>query len=133
MLNAVLAMASTWWTSKVRAEERKEEFEDAKHQRRVQVVQTGNVNEATWNQKSIENSGWKDDWLTILFSVPMVLAFFPSAVDAVMAGFKALSLMPEWYKGAVSLMIASAFGYQKYHHHQMTKNYSLPDKLTEKL
>lgn len=113
---------------------RKWELEDAKHARRVTVIQEGRVNEATWNQKAIENAGWRDDWLTLLFSVPMILAFFPQAVEPVLAGFAALQTMPAWYQGAVSLMIASAFGYQKYHHWQMSKNYSLasPDEELEK-
>lgn len=106
--------------------DKKRELEDAKHERRIQVVREGNVAEATWNLKAIENSGWKDEWLTILLSVPLVLSFFPPLVPHVTAGFIALEGMPLWYQAGVALMISSAFGYQKFMNYKMMSAYTLP-------
>ena len=52
----------------------------------------------------------KDEWLTLLFSIPLVLAFIPGCEDIVARGFQALDNCPTWYKAAVSAMIASVFG-----------------------
>ena len=52
----------------------------------------------------------KDEWLTLLFSIPLVLAFIPGCEDIVSRGFEALDKCPTWYKAAVSAMIASVFG-----------------------
>ena len=51
----------------------------------------------------------KDEWLTLLFSIPLVLAFIPGCEDIVARGFEALDKCPTWYKAAVSAMIASVF------------------------
>ena len=51
----------------------------------------------------------KDEWLTLLFSIPLVLAFIPGCEDIVARGFEALDKCPTWYKEAVSAMIASVF------------------------
>ena len=51
----------------------------------------------------------KDEWLTLLFSIPLVLAFIPGCEDIVSRGFEALDKCPTWYKAAVSAMIASVF------------------------
>ena len=52
---------------------------------------------------------YKDEWLTFLFSIPLVLAFIPGCEDIVSRGFEALEKCPTWYKASVSAMIASVF------------------------
>ena len=52
----------------------------------------------------------KDEWLTFIFSIPLILAFIPGCEDIVSRGFEALDKCPTWYKAAVSAMIASVFG-----------------------
>lgn len=106
----------------------KTELAGVKHVARLENIRQGKINEATWNEKQIEKGGWARDWLTILLSIPMVLAFVPYMVPHVTAGFAALQQMPEWYKAAIGLMIGASFGYQKYVQHTMNKAYSLPEK-----
>ena len=52
----------------------------------------------------------KDEWLTFIFSIPLILAFVPGMEEVVSRGFEALDKCPTWYKAAVSAMIASVFG-----------------------
>tara|TARA_R100001129_G_scaffold185496_1_gene173884 strand:+ start:937 stop:1308 length:372 start_codon:yes stop_codon:yes gene_type:complete len=52
----------------------------------------------------------KDEWLTFIFSIPLILAFIPGCEEIVSRGFEALDKCPTWYKAAVSAMIASVFG-----------------------
>ena len=67
---------------------------------------------ADWERVMATNSGqsFKDEWLTLLFSVPMILCFFPNAVDDVSAGFDALNSMPDWYQYTLSIVVAASFG-----------------------
>ena len=69
----------------------------------------------TWDEIHAKNSGesWKDEWFTLLFSIPLVLAFVPSAVPYVEQGFRVLDLMPDWYKQALAVLVAASVGYQK--------------------
>lgn len=113
---------------------REQELEDAKHERRIEVIKQGRVNEATWNQKAIENSGWREEYITILLSIPLVLVFGPDVVqEQIKDGFSVLQELPDWYKAGVGLMIGSAFGYQKYTNYVMNKAYALPPKLEDKV
>ena len=61
--------------------------------------------------KATENS-WKDEWITLLFSVPLVLAFMPFAwaEDLVANGFAALEAMPQWYQYSLGIIVAASFG-----------------------
>ena len=88
---------------KNRAEEK-----NAVHKAKMQVIQ----NTASWEQlmATASATSWKDEWFTILFSVPCILALFPSMVPVVMQGFAALDGMPDWYKGFLGAAVAASFG-----------------------
>ena len=69
--------------------------------------------ELDWNQAMAEasNKSWKDEWLTILVSIPLILAF-TGHEEVVMRGFTALEAMPDFYKTAVGVVFAASFGIQ---------------------
>ena len=108
----------------------KRELKNVIKEKQIERAREGQLAEVQWNIKSVENSGWKDEWLTIILSIPLVLVFFPPLVPSVTAGFVALEGTPIWYRSAVGVMIASAFGYQKIAgaltSSKMNKAYTLP-------
>jgi hypothetical protein len=56
-------------------------------------------------------TSWKDEWWTILLSVPLVVVFIPGGAVYVREGFMVLKeSVPEWYMYAVSVAIAASFG-----------------------
>ena len=88
--------------------ERKAEEKKAVHERKLEAIKQ----ESNWENIHANNaaSSWKDEWFTILFSIPCVLAFFPSMVPVVMQGFDVLNNMPDWYKGFLGAAVAASFG-----------------------
>jgi len=86
----------------------KAEEKQAVHERKLEVIK----HEANWDNIQASNSGnsWKDEWLTLLFSVPLVMAFIPEAVPYVIEGFNALESMPEWYRVYLGVIMAASFG-----------------------
>ena len=69
--------------------------------------------EVSWDQEAAKQmqSSWKDEYLTILLSMPMILAFVgPWGRDAVANGFGAVSTAPEWYRVSFLTVIAASFG-----------------------
>ena len=65
-----------------------------------------------WDLESIKGShnSWKDEWLVILFSVPLILAFIPGMEGVVANGFAQLDAMPEWYQYSLGVIVAASFG-----------------------
>jgi len=92
--------------------EGKNKKEAAKAEAEAKVLTRAAESEAEWERIMAQNSGssFKDEWLTILFSIPMVLCFFPSMVDDVQAGFRVLETMPDWYQYTLSVIVAASFG-----------------------
>lgn len=87
---------------------RRAEEKQAVHERKLEVIKQ----DSNWENIHATNAStsWKDEWLTLLFSVPLVMAFFPSAVPYVIDGFKALEEMPEWYRVYLGVIMAASFG-----------------------
>ena len=84
----------------------------ARAEAEAEVMRLAAKSSADWEQIMAGNSGtsWKDEWLTILFSIPLIMAFFPSGVDFVIAGFAALDNTPSWYQYTLSVIVAASFG-----------------------
>ena len=56
-------------------------------------------------------ASWKDEYLVILFSIPLILCFMGSwGRNIVQEGFRALETMPEWYQVTLGCIVAASFG-----------------------
>ena len=53
---------------------------------------------------------WKDDFLLILFSIPIAMCFFPEYRQYVEDGFKTLNIIPEWFMYIYVTMIVVIYG-----------------------
>ena len=69
--------------------------------------------EIDWELAAIRatQSSWKDEWLTIIFTLPMVLCFCGDwGRQVVTDGFIALQNMPDWYQISLGAIVAASFG-----------------------
>ena len=108
IVKSLIGVGSEWLQGK--AENKRAEI-----QGRNAVVQERLRQGGTWDEIHAKNSGesWKDEWFTLLFSIPLVLAFIPPAVPFVEQGFIVLDTMPVWYKNGLAVLVAASVGYQK--------------------
>lgn len=84
----------------------KAEYERMKTQR----AENSEGRDHEWELESIRNSGWKDEWVLIILSIPMVLSFIPMTVQYVTDGFDALALTPDWYQFLTVTIFGATFG-----------------------
>jgi hypothetical protein len=63
-----------------------------------------------WELESIRNSGWKDELVIIVLTIPLVLVFVPFTQPYVEEGFKQLALTPDWYRWLIMMIYAATFG-----------------------
>jgi len=64
--------------------------------------------EKLWAAQAAES--WKDEWWTLVVSVPLILVFIPDMVPHVQAGFAALDTLPEFYQWMVVTAFGASFG-----------------------
>ena len=84
----------------------KAEIEKAKAEAKAKKAEQ----EAEWELQQIHNSGWKDEYWTVVLSSPLILVFIPKLQPYIADGFTALEGAPEWYLVSVGAAIAAAFG-----------------------
>jgi len=108
LIKTLVGVGGTFLQGKM--DNKKAEIEGRNNAIQEKLKQSG-----TWDEIHAKNSGesWKDEWFTLLFSIPLVLAFVPAAVPYVEQGFRVLDLMPDWYKQALAVLVAASVGYQK--------------------
>lgn len=101
IISGLFSLAQSWLEGRKRVQE-------ARDERAAELVRQ----QGSWEEIMAQGSvtSWKDEWLTILVSIPLILAFIPPAIPYVKAGFAALEQMPEWYRYLVSIVFAASFG-----------------------
>ena len=63
-----------------------------------------------WEGMQIQNSGWKDEYVLLLLSIPLVMCFIPGTVAYVTAGFAALNTTPMWYQLLITSVFFAVYG-----------------------
>ena len=129
LIGPVVNGISGFFQRKQERKARKDELEQEIHLQKIDYVKQGRIAEVEWNKTAKATSGWIDDYLTIILSIPMILVFIPDLVPHIEAGFAALDKTPVWYRSAIAVMISAGFGYKKFADWQMSKHYTLPDPM----
>jgi len=113
LLGPVSELAGTWLKGKVATKAAETEAKVAKAKAEAQIMLSAATSEADWERVMAQGSqqSWKDEWLTILFSIPLILSFCGEWGRAVTEqGFAALEVMPDWYQYTLGVIVAASFG-----------------------
>jgi len=112
LIGPISNIASTWLEGKVEEKKAQSASKVAKAQAVAVVMQKKATGEIDWDLEMARGSqsSWKDEWLTILFSIPLILAFIPGMEEVVANGFAQLNSMPEWYQYSLGVIVAASFG-----------------------
>ena len=113
LLGPIASLAGTWLNGKVETKAAETKAKVARAKAEAQIMVSRATSEADWEKimaQGTQNS-WKDEYLVLLFSIPLILAFLPFewADQAVANGFAALDSMPQWYSYTLGVIVASSF------------------------
>ena len=79
---------------------------------KIERLQSADDSVAEWEKIQAESgkASWKDEYWTVILSIPCVLVFFPDMVPHIKAGFIALEDMPVFYQYWLGVAILTSFG-----------------------
>ena len=112
-LGPLANLAGTWLEGKVEEKKAVTGAKVAKAQAEAVIMQKKATGEIDWDLKMADASAhsWKDEWLTILFSIPLILSFCGDwGREIVTNGFAALESMPDYYQYTLGTIVAASFG-----------------------
>lgn len=86
--------------------------EQAAGDRRAKLISEGLAADANWEMEFARqaNSSWKDEYVLLILSIPVVLCFVPGWAPVVAAGFAALAATPVWYQTAFISVFLATYG-----------------------
>ena len=113
LIGPIADLAGTWQNGKVETKAAETKAKVARAEAEAQIMLSRATSEADWEKIMAQGSqnSWKDEWLTILFSIPLILVFTGDwGREVVENGFTALETMPEWYQYTLGVIVAASFG-----------------------
>ena len=66
--------------------------------------------DAQWESKAIENTGLRDEFITLVIMCPAILVFIPSFQPYVRLGFDILGTLPDWYINLIYITVCAGLG-----------------------
>lgn len=120
LIGTVVSLAGGWiteWVSgKVEDQKAKTREREALTEARIGIAEKRVAAEIEWEVKAVDqlSTSWKDEYLTLILTVPLILVFVPGMEDIVANGFVNLDkLVPDWYIYLVGGVAASGLGLRK--------------------
>ena len=113
LIGPITELAGGWLKGKADAQAAAANLKLVEAEAKATIMKSAATSEAEWEKIMAQGSqsSWKDEWLTILFSVPLVLCFTGEwGRQTVSDGFAALESMPEWYQYTLGVIVAASFG-----------------------
>ena len=112
LIGPITQLAGTWLDGKVEKSKAETGAKVARAKAEATIMEKKATGELDWDLEMAKGSqsSWKDEWLTVLFSIPLVMAFIPGMEDVVANGFEQLNSMPEWYQYSLGVIVAASFG-----------------------
>ena len=112
LIGPLTELAGGWLKGKAdkQAAEAKLKLTEAEAKAKIMLSKETSV--ADWERIMAQGTqtSWKDEYLVLLFSVPLILSFTGEwGRTAVAEGFTALEAMPEWYQYTLGVIVASSF------------------------
>ena len=112
LIAPIANIAGSWIDGKVEQTKAKASANVARAKAEATIMEKKATGEIDWDIEMARSSAssWKDEWLVILFSIPLILAFIPGMEDVVRNGFEQLNKMPQWYQYSLGVIVAASFG-----------------------
>jgi|TARA_Y100000385_G_scaffold275943_1_gene321044 hypothetical protein len=112
LIGPIAELAGGWLKGKASAQAATANLKLVEAEAKAAVMKSAATSEADWEKimaRGTQNS-LKDEWLTILFSIPLILAFCGEWGRQIVAdGFASLETMPSYYQYTLGVIVSASF------------------------
>jgi len=112
LLGPVASLAGSWLDAKTTKQAAEAKLKLTEAEARSKILLSEKTSVADWERIMAQGTtnSYKDEYLVILFSIPLILVFTGEKGREIVAeGFVALQSMPEWYQYTLGVIVASSF------------------------
>ena len=111
-LGPVANLAGSWLQGKADANAATAKLKLTEAEAKAKILLSKETSTADWERimaTSTQNS-LKDEFITVVVMIPVILCFVPGLEEVVKNGFDRLSELPEWYTWLVFTVCSAAIG-----------------------
>jgi hypothetical protein len=112
LIGPLTELAGGWLKGKADKQAADAKLKLTEAEAKAKIMLSKETSVADWERIMAQGTqtSWKDEYLVLLFSVPLILCFTGEwGRTAVAEGFAALEVMPEWYQYTLGVIVASSF------------------------
>ncbi len=112
LIGPIAELAGGWLNAKTQAQQANAKLKLTEAEAKAKILVSKETSIQDWERIMAQGSrsSWKDEWLTILFSIPLILAFCGEWGRGVVAeGFNALEQMPSYYQYTLGVIVSASF------------------------
>jgi len=113
LIGPVASLAGSWLQGKADRQAAATNLQLVEAEAKATILKSAATSEADWERIMAQGSqnSWKDEWITLLFSIPLILAFCGDWGNSIVqAGFLALETMPTWYQYSLGGIVSASIG-----------------------
>lgn len=116
MINALIgplaSLAGSFLEGQVSKQKAKATLAQTEAEAKAEVMKTAAQHDSKWELIMAEStkSSIRDEIVTIVVLIPVVLVFIPGMEEVVKNGFDRLNELPDWYQYLVFLVCSAALG-----------------------
>ena len=112
LLGPVAGLASSWLDAKTTKQAAEAKLKLTEAEAKAKILLSEKTSVADWERimaESTKNS-LKDEFVTVVVLIPVILCFIPGLESVVKNGFDRLAELPEWYTWLVFAVCSAAIG-----------------------
>ena len=112
LISPIASLAGSWLEAKTAGKAAEAQLKLTEAEARSKILLSEKTSVADWERIMAQGSqsSWKDEYLVILFSIPLILVFTGEWGRTVVAeGFAALEVMPQWYQYTLGVIVSASF------------------------
>ncbi len=112
LIGPIASLAGTFLEGQVTKSKAKATLAQTEAEAKAEILKTAATHDSKWELIMAEStkSSIKDEVVTLVVLVPVILCFIPGMEDVVKSGFERLSELPEWYTYLLFLTCSAALG-----------------------
>ena len=112
LLGPLSSLAGSFLEGQISKQKAKASLAQTEAEAKAEIMKTAATHDSKWEiiMAQATTTSIKDEIVTVIVLIPVVLVFVPGMEEVVKAGFDRLNELPEWYQYLVFLVCTSALG-----------------------
>ena len=112
LIGPIASLAGPFVEGQVSKQKAKATLAQTEAEAKAEIMKTAATHDSKWELIMAEStkSSVKDEIVTVIILIPLILVFIPGMEQIVKNGFDRLNELPEWYTYLVFLTISAALG-----------------------